>query len=346
MSVTWDCGVVGGGFAGLACARSAAARGLSVLVLESKPDVGARPHTTGLLWPDVRAAWSVPPRLTRALRVVRLYSPSLDSIDLDSKEVAFFATDTPGLLRWLAGETRAAGAELCTGVQWNADHPPCRYLVGADGPRSRVAERSGLGRNTEFLIGVEAEYEGVRGLDEDVIHCFLDSELAPGYIGWVVPGCGITQVGVAARLPHSVRLEAFEKRISSLFDLRAARVVERRGGLFPIGGPVRPWSKQGVLLLGDAAGFSSPLTGGGIARALKCGDRAGEAIADHLMEGGPEPAEVLRAEVPHLPWRRLLRWGMNLAPPNRLIDGLLRHTWFRSLARSLLVPSPRLGQPP
>ena len=30
------------------------------------------------------------------------------------------------------------------------------------------------------------------------LHCFADSEIAPGYIAWVVPGVGVTQIGVAA----------------------------------------------------------------------------------------------------------------------------------------------------
>lgn len=63
----WDCVVVGAGFAGLACARAAAARGLSVLVLEAKTEIGARPHTTGLLWPEVFDAWAVAAHLLLGL---------------------------------------------------------------------------------------------------------------------------------------------------------------------------------------------------------------------------------------------------------------------------------------
>ena len=73
------------------------------------------------------------------------------------------------------------------------------FLVGCDGARSRVAESFGLGRNREFLSGVELEFEGVRDLDDDCLHVFIDTKLAPGYIAWVVPGVGITQVGLAVR---------------------------------------------------------------------------------------------------------------------------------------------------
>ena len=45
----YDLAVVGAGFAGLACARSAALRGLSVLVLERQARAGQVIRTTGLL---------------------------------------------------------------------------------------------------------------------------------------------------------------------------------------------------------------------------------------------------------------------------------------------------------
>ena len=45
----FDLIVVGGSFAGLACARTAALRGLQVAVMDAKPEPGARVRTTGIL---------------------------------------------------------------------------------------------------------------------------------------------------------------------------------------------------------------------------------------------------------------------------------------------------------
>ena len=39
-------------------------------------------------------------------------------------------------------------------------------------------------------------------MDENRLHCFLDAELAPGYIGWVIPGIDITQVGLGWRVAY------------------------------------------------------------------------------------------------------------------------------------------------
>ena len=45
----YDLIIVGGSFAGLACARTAALRGLKVAVLDAKDEPGARVRTTGIL---------------------------------------------------------------------------------------------------------------------------------------------------------------------------------------------------------------------------------------------------------------------------------------------------------
>ena len=100
--------IVGAGFAGLACAQSAVRRGLRTWVLERKPAVGMRVHTTGLLVKEAAEDWDAPLRLTRKIHGVRLYAPSLAHVDLASPGYYFLATDTPALLRWFAQDLRDA----------------------------------------------------------------------------------------------------------------------------------------------------------------------------------------------------------------------------------------------
>lgn len=56
----YDLAVVGAGFAGLACARSAAARGLRTLALERRPRAGSAIRTTGLLVKEAAERWVCP----------------------------------------------------------------------------------------------------------------------------------------------------------------------------------------------------------------------------------------------------------------------------------------------
>jgi flavin-dependent dehydrogenase len=341
----YDVAIVGGGFAGLACAQAAACRGLRAVVLERKSDPGASPRTTGILVKELADEWDVPRSLTRKVHGVRLYSPSLRSIDLESPGYYFLATDTPALLRWLSAQAEGGGAEVRTGVEYRGARrhgtrislvgleTACRWLVGADGVRSRVAREFGLGLNRKLLVGVEAEYEGVGGVDEDRLHCFLDPVLAPGYMAWVVPGAGVTQVGLAARWPARPRIEPFVERLRSLYDFGRARVIGRRGGLIPAGGTVRPFGAGNVLLAGDAAGLVSPLTAGGIHTAYHYGRRAGQLIADHVLDAGPDPVDVLRGVYPSFTWKKLLRAAVERGTPGWAIDLLLASPPLRALAR-------------
>lgn len=337
--------VVGASYAGLACARAAAQSGARVTVLERKPAPGARPHTTGILVKEAHACLDAPARYLRRIDGVRLYAPSLCHIDLWSPGYYFLAADTPGLLQWMAGEARAAGAELRIGTAFvrttrhngRLELPEAgvsgRYLVGADGARSQVARQFGLDRNRQYLIGAELEMTGVRGLDPGCLHVFLDSDLAPGYIGWALEGVGITQIGLAASHPAKLDTDGLLKKLARVFDFSKARIIGRRGRLIPAGGRVRRCTAPGVLLLGDAAGTVSPLTAGGIHRALALGELAGERLGVWLTEGGLDPGPAIVREYPGYFWKRQLRRLARLAPPNGLLDRLFAAPGFARLAQ-------------
>lgn len=347
MTTHVDLVVVGAGFAGLSCARAAALRGISTVVLDRKTDPGSRLHTTGLLVKEVADSLDVPRRLTRKIHGVRLYSPNLKYIELLSPGYYFLATDTPAVLQWMARRAEAAGAELrwgapfcqaerrCRHLWLQEQDLVCQFLVGCDGARSAVARHFGLGLNTQFLAGVEAEFIDVRDVGEDRLHVFLDSEVAPGYIAWVVPGVRITQVGLAARKPLTLGLDRFIDKVSRLFNFERAKIVGWRGGLVPCGGTVRPMSSNNILLLSDAAGMVSPLTAGGIHPSLEVGRRAGAAISNYLLDGGPDPAEAIRGAVPSYFIKGMMRTIFDLRPPNQLFNLLLGSEIFRKTAQTI-----------
>lgn len=55
-----------------------------------------------------------------------------------------------------------------------------RFLIGADGARSRVAQSMGLEQNTRFLAGAEWLVEGVT-LDRTTFYLVMNHDAAPGY---------------------------------------------------------------------------------------------------------------------------------------------------------------------
>ena len=87
-----------------------------------------------------------------------------------------------------------------------------------------------------------------------------------------------------------------------------------------------------MLLVGDAAGMVSPATGGGIRLAFQFGRRAAQAIADHLLHLGPSPETVLARELPRFTLKRLMRMGLDLAPPDALVNAAIATAPMRWLA--------------
>jgi len=351
----WDCAVVGASFAGLACATALARAGLRVVVLEKKADAGEKLHTTGILVKEaidqVPLLDGLPVELVHRVSGVRLYAPSLRHVDLSAPDYYFLATDTPAVMRWLAAKAEHAGARIAWRTPFGqarrihngfdlGDLGTAGYLVGADGSHSRVAQELDLGRNRQFLFGIEHEYAGVTIRDPHRMHCFIDRGIAPGYIAWVVSGVGAVQVGLARRVRDDgstarAAMAAFLDKIAPIFDFRGTRPAAVRAGLIPCGGVVRPEAARRALLVGDAAGMVSPLTAGGIHTALKHGTAAGRAIAEHLWERKPDPATWFTGTYPRFKVKRLLRFAFDHLQSDILFD-LLLYTWPVRAAASIV----------
>jgi geranylgeranyl reductase family protein len=304
-----DAIIVGAGLAGLQCARLLAARGVKVLLLDRKSSVADSVHTTGIF---VRRTWDDFPlpdeQLGRGIRRVTLYSPKRRTMQLDATHDEFRV----GRMSWIylylleqcvrAGVTWLPSSRLveCEALRdrtvvmiergGRRETIAARYVIGADGPRSMVAQQLALDRNREFLVGLEDVLPGVGG--EPELHCFLDPRFAPGYIGWIVNDGQEAHVGVAGyrdRFNAAEALRAFRATLPEPY--RSAHAVERRGGLIPVNGILRRIANRHALLIGDAAGAVSPLTAGGLDAAMRLSSFASEVVAEYLHSGD---AAVLR----------------------------------------------------
>jgi flavin-dependent dehydrogenase len=291
--------VVGAGLAGLHTARLLAHRGLDVLVVERRRSLSTGVRTTGIFVRRTLDDFHLPEHLLGpGVRDVLLYPPSRRApIRLTSDRDEYRVADMAAVYEFARRAAESAGAEVRLGVRYGGVSNgvvqlgdafiTARFIVGADGARSRVAQDLGLDRNRRFLIGAEMVYP-IGPNPEPAFHCVLDPRVAPGYLGWVIDDGHSAHVGVAG-YPHAMRrgvrhlLEAFAADAPGRGA--ATGPIERRGGPIPVGGVLRRLACPAGLLVGDAAGAVSPLTAGGLDPCLRMSELAATVIQRYLRDG-------------------------------------------------------------
>jgi geranylgeranyl reductase family protein len=196
----------------------------------------------------------------------------------------------------------------------------CRWLIGADGARSRVAQRLSVERwvRAPRRLGLVAHYEGIPELAESG-----EMHIGPGwYVGLAPLAGGRLNVGMALPMNGDGR-RAAKSRFQAAIDgipAVAARLQGRKRltpirGASPIGHRVARAAGRGWMLVGDAAGFIDPFTGEGIYRALRSGRAAAEALA---VDDEGSTSRYLAARRHAFAAKDALTWlvqGMLAAPP-------------------------------
>lgn len=310
----YDTIIIGAGLAGLQCARLLGRQGLRVLLVDRKASLDTSIHTTGIFVRRTLEDFDLPEDcLGPVVRDVTLYSPSRRSMNLTSKHDEFRIGRMGRLY------TRYLDHCLRAGVEWlpetcYAEHSgvngrllvrldgkassswvSTRYLVGADGANSRVARDLSLDLNREWIVGVEEVLTNVPLDGPPRLHCFLDPNIAPGYLAWVAHDGEETHIGVGgyARMFDPVRaLDQFRSSLKGIIDLSEAEHLERRGGRIPVGGVLAHLATTDGLIVGDAAGAVSPLTAGGLDPCMRLSTLAAGVITEYLETGNPDALKV------------------------------------------------------
>ena len=162
-----------------------------------------------------------------------------------------------------------------------------KVVVGADGVNSVVAERVRPRLKADELAStIEAEIPmSPQEIDEkygSFLDVYFGDSIGVGY-SWVFPKKNHISVGIGSLLKSFKNPKARFMEFLARMDL--PRDAKLHPHLIPLGDPKRPVVSDGIILVGDAAGYADPLTGEGIYAALHSGKLASETIASAFQKG-------------------------------------------------------------
>ncbi len=297
----YDVVVVGAGPSGSLCARNLARAGYQVLLCEKRPVVGFPVRCGEATGPRKRLSDFMTVNedyLETIITGAIMHAPGGTTIRYDAGRELGTMLDRVLFDQDLANQAVREGAELQTnarvvevsGVVDNkrtltieldgqAHAITASMVVGADGAESLIGRKAGF-KTRNLPPGTCTAIElRVRVMDPNPNHLTFWSgqdTINNGYV-WVFPKVksGVVNLGCGEKIPKlgsKTMLEIAMEFKERLYP--GAEIEAVHGGCVPVSGNLEEYSTDRLLLCGDAAHHTNPLTGGGIMSGIVAGETA------------------------------------------------------------------------
>lgn len=264
--------VIGAGPAGSYAAKRLAEEGYEVNIYEDHNVIGKPVQCTGLLTGPIADYIKIDDSfLVNIAKKARIYSPNGNFIEVKLNK-GNYIFDRHKFDEYAAEMAKDAGASIhlghrfekknSNGIIVNGKEIQTDYVIGADGPRSKVAEAYGLSKNKNLVIAPQARVE--TKCDPEVIEFWVGI----GEFGWLVPEDeNVARVGVCAAANAGLHFKR-------LLDMKCknAKKIEYQGGVIPMFNSSSRIQDGKAMLIGDAAGQVKATTYGGIIFGIMAGD--------------------------------------------------------------------------
>jgi len=306
----YDIIVIGCGPAGSGAAKTAAERGLNVLVVEKRAEIGAPKRCgEGLSRSSLKRMGIEFDRkwVRREIIGASVYAPNGKMLRVDYKEgPEGWVIERKVFDKYLAEKAAEAGAKILAkteatdvkrtengitvvlesqGSKWKAESP---LIIAADGVESKIARALGLNTTlslTDVASSVQFEMTAI-DIDPDRIELYFGNEVAPSGYAWIFPkGEKTANVGIGVRKPWAKKsaLLYLQDFIQSKPGLKKGSILEVNSGGVPVGGLLENMVTDNLIVVGDAGHQVNPIHGGGISEGFIGGKLAAE-IASQAFE--------------------------------------------------------------
>jgi len=279
----YDVVVVGAGPAGSAAARICAEKGLTTLCIEEHGTIGYPIQCAGLLsiaaWEECRVSQR---SILHEVRGARFINARGEAFTLDSGKTKAFVVDRGILDREMATAVLDAGGEIriktavravmgtnvvTSGIR-GREEIESRLIIAADGVRSGIARMLGFPRSPVLLTGLQADVR----CEMDPAYVEVHPHASSDFFGWVIPlGRNHARIGLCGEFDVKSKFFRFMKKFPG------ARTHFVSGAL-PLGTLSRTYGKR-TMVVGDAAGFAKPTSGGGVYTGVRSAIHAAEVAA-------------------------------------------------------------------
>ncbi len=362
---SYDVVVVGAGPAGATAANYAAKKGVSVLLIDRKKDIGVPLQCGGFLpsfsvleelVPNAELPYTLKEFPANCINATTSYQRFI-APDGYSKgfEVTGYALDRKRFDKYLVHEAASSDAHVligtsvtsvdgkvlkCEGVFGNFS-VNAKVIVGADGPSSFIGRNAGLVLEHDPMdIATALEYElmGVN-IDEPSVEMYFGKDYVPGGYAWIIPqGNNSANIGIGIRRPMCKKGMSYRDYLNHFMEkhpiaskkLKGSTIVSVIGGLVPVGGAPSRTVSGNVILAGDAAGHLIATNGGGISTAMLGGKIAGETAAEFVQDKIPLNEYEIR-------WRQQMGIEIKTAVYTRkLMDNLMKSDTMVSAAFKMI----------